>query len=1022
VFRDARLIIFGALVALAGCDREQNAAETTFYGRKIGPILVGSCATSPTKSGCHVAADDRGNALGNLNVESFESLVLRRDLLVDYGPYGVPALLLKAVPPFALRLTSWASAEPTIVTTNIAHGGGALLDFTSSSFTQLERWIQNGAAENNAPGVEPERMLLPCVNTLGQDSSFDPNVEPNGPGWAVFADANRVLGDRCAGANCHGSPANSLYLTCGDGPEQLRWNYFAASDYVSADAPSSEMLRRTLAPAQGGTYHEGGTIFETSADADYQVLRRWAEQQAGPLPQSVPQNAGFRFFAERVQPMLVKRGCLQLGCHSPAMFHDYRLRGGSGGHFGLPATRQNYELSLAQLSLESRDPNASRLLRKNLSPPPEGRGLLHRGGPLLAAGDDATCDLEAARTGPLDAQSEYCVLAAWIDLERTERMQERMPLSGIAYVRRRPAPGPDTPQDWGSFAPGAEVLLAPAVLDDQGRITTQEPSSLSVLCGLDPATSDARRPAVSWDGRRIAFSARTADAEPLRIYVVENASCAVEPNIDRAPVDEAGSPIDTRGELVHNFDPAFAPDGRIVFSSTRGNILNASAFEQSGPQRTPADPTKLNANLYVLEGEQVRQLTFLSNQEILPSFMNDGRLIFTTEKRAPGFYQLAGRRMNLDGGDYHPLFGQRSSVGFTQLTDVAELSDKNFVAILSDKGAAHGAGALAIVNRSIGVDQLSSDAADYLADPDARSWHNPNFYQRAVTILFSEASGKLDATQGAFRNPSALPDGKLLVSYAANVQNLGAFDGNFDVFVVDPPAGSLEPLLVDTDDLLWPVAVYARQDHGVFRSRLDEPNGATGVDLADPARRARAEVTFLDVPLLASLLFQNTRTGRPISAGRPPLEIWQSLPPEPGVTSFAGGGPFVTSDAYGELYVRRRLLGSVELFEDGSAKVAIPGGVPVVLATETRLSGDPGPARHFQREEMQFYPGELVRQSFRRELFNGVCAGCHGSISGFESDIAVNPDILTRASDVVARRARPVELLTPGSAVGPPFP
>ena len=32
--------------------------RATFYERRIGPVLQGSCATSPTRSGCHVAADD----------------------------------------------------------------------------------------------------------------------------------------------------------------------------------------------------------------------------------------------------------------------------------------------------------------------------------------------------------------------------------------------------------------------------------------------------------------------------------------------------------------------------------------------------------------------------------------------------------------------------------------------------------------------------------------------------------------------------------------------------------------------------------------------------------------------------------------------------------------------------------------------------------------------------------------------------------------------------------------------------
>jgi mono/diheme cytochrome c family protein len=37
-----------------------------------------------------------------------------------------------------------------------------------------------------------------------------------------------------------------------------------------------------------------------------------------------------------------------------------------------------------------------------------------------------------------------------------------------------------------------------------------------------------------------------------------------------------------------------------------------------------------------------------------------------------------------------------------------------------------------------------------------------------------------------------------------------------------------------------------------------------------------------------------------------------------------------------------------------------------------------------------------------RRLFNGVCAGCHGSISGRELDSAVDVDVLTSASQTMA--------------------
>ena len=98
--------------------------------------------------------------------------------------------------------------------------------------------------------------------------------------------------------------------------------------------------------------------------------------------------------------MLVKKGCMMAQCHSAAMFHDYRLRGGSGGSFSLTATREELRASDRADAFESDDVNASRLVRKNLYRPEAsaGDGLAHRGGPLLedfgrhASANGALCD------------------------------------------------------------------------------------------------------------------------------------------------------------------------------------------------------------------------------------------------------------------------------------------------------------------------------------------------------------------------------------------------------------------------------------------------------------------------------------------------------------------------------------------------------------------------------------------------------------------------------------------------------
>lgn len=1000
-----------------GCTRDEEPKRSTFYDRQIAPVLQGSCAPSSSQSECHAPADDRGNALGNLNLQSYDTLNLRRDLLLNYGPYGVPGLLLKALPPYQLRLTSWDDSEPIFITTDIAHGGRSPIEFEAQSFAILSQWIEGGAQENNAPPRDEEFELSACSTTIGRDPLFDPSVAPTTPDFDQFRrDVGPVLRANCSAGNCHGSPANSLYLTCGEDEPQERWNYFAAGDYVAQNYQDSEILRRGLAPSQGGTYHEGGTIFTSLDDANYRAIESWAQAKGGPT--NIPADAGFPFFQSRVQPMLVKRGCMMLGCHSPAMFHDYRLRGGSGGHFGLPATRTNYNLSLEQLALEGPNVNSSRLVRKNLLL--ERGGILHRGGSLFASGGDpSACDTDGASTGPVDEQDPYCVISAWFEIEKAARMGQASPLRAVAFVRG-PALGPDVPQNFESFSAGAEAVSVAATLAADGTITLGAETSLSAACGLDPNSSQARRPAVSWDGQRIAFAARTSADTPFRIYVVEaDNTCAIEPIIDAPPTLDNGESYSAHGELIHNFDPAFAPDGRIVFASTRGNIKNVDRIGYSGPTRSPADPSRLNANLYVAEAGGVRQLTFLLDQELTPSFMRDGRVIMLAEKRATNFYQLAGRRINLDGGDYHPLFGQRSTIGFNQLTDVVELSDKNLAAIFSDRGAQRGAGTLALVNRSIGVDQGSDDPADYVNDAGAISWPNPSFYQKSIRLVDTAATGKLDGTQGAYRQPSPLPNDHLLVAYAPNASNLGALNDNFEIVEVDPTTGARTTLITASADLAWPVAVYAKPNQGVFESRPDEANGNTRV-YTDDDRKGQSQVTFLDLPLLASLLFQNTRSERLIPSGGL-IEVWENLPPDANVKSFADGGSFVDSDAFGQYYLRRRRLGVPQVYDDGSARILLDGGSPITLAVTTELEGDSSPTLHFQRESMQFYPGEYARQSFRREFFDGLCAGCHGSVSGFESHIAANPDILTRASEVVARQRNPTDLREGGDVKGPPF-
>ncbi|HVJ92171.1 MAG TPA: hypothetical protein VM580_20365, partial [Labilithrix sp.] len=201
----------------------------------------------------------------------------------------------------------------------------------------------------------------------------------------------------------------------------------------------------------------------------------------------------------------------------------------------------------------------------------------------------------------------------------------------------------------------------------------------------------------------------------------------------------------------------------------------------------------------------------------------------------------------------------------------------------------------------------------------------------------------------------------------------------------------------------------------IFESALDEPNGHTTVFEG----KSEAEIHVLDMPVLASLLFQNTPTGRLIDREVQTVTVYEDLPPPPEVDSMDKGGSFVASDAVGRVYVRRRMLGVASLEADGSTKFRIPGGVPIVLELpETKLSRELGLPR-VQREAMSFSPGEYSHQSFRQELFGAVCGQCHGSISGRAVDTALQPDFVTQASNTLSRSAAPFDMNKPPSERGP---
>lgn len=947
-------------------------------------MLLQTCAGNV--AGCHSTNDDDPHAFaaGNFDVTSFENVQKRRDLLEPFGVYPVPLLLIKAVGATDELQIAYGDRFDRL---EVQHAGGSVLQVGSEAYLTLLEWMENGATESGLPPPDSARTSnAACSTALPPD--FDPEPYRTSEHFAEFTGSVAPVLQGCASGSCHGAPQSDFYITCGADDDQRAFNFSQAQAFVGSSVDNSPILRVPLAVAAGGFFHSGGDHFSSVNDAGFQAVKTWAEK-VGPVEFGAD-DPGKQFFADHVQPLLLRRGCMFESCHSPAATNDFKLRSGSPGFFSALALEKNYELMRKDfMAFEAPDARRSRVVAKGILR--RFGGIAHRGGGVLetpgsGGSDPANCP------DPFDAAtaSAFCIMQEWVNIERQQLVDDGViPALGatipIVYVEREQS-HVAAPLEFDTYQPGSDLLVADASLDGSGAITSVGvPRSLLDGCpGADNrAVVDVRGPDVRLDGVTVAFAMRSAAAEPLAIYTV---------GIDGGGCQRVSEPAPAQdGILIHDFDPAWSPEGEhIVFASTRSagapSVSRSLFLPQSNIWRMRAD------------GSAPEQVTFLTNSELSPQFMREGRIIMTTEKVSDGFYQLAGRRINWDRTDYHPLLAQRAespfadgadpaqiadSVGYAQATEIREGFDGNFLLVLSDAGARGGAGTLAIFNRSVGTFEAGREDGGFL---------------ESLVIPDPAATGRAGAsTDGAYRSPFPLLDGRIMASHAGYGGDLATATAlDWDIVAVSPRTGERELLIGGERAQVEAVLALPHAPRDLYLNRRQLVFGG-GVDAQATGGEEWAVAHFPDVPVLFTLLNANLRRGRPVDLFRPAshLAVYEEHPAPAGTTS--GGGP-------GGIFEDRVLLGRASLAEDGSVRVRVPAGRGLIL----ELQDEDGNPIETMREEHQFGPGEVINIGVPGPLFDGICGGCHGSLSGREIDVSITPDVLTGASESLSVDDEPV--------------
>lgn len=121
---------------------------------------------------------------------------------------------------------------------------------------------------------------------------------------------------------------------------------------------------------------------------------------------------------------------------------------------------------------------------------------------------------------------------------------------------------------------------------------------------------------------------------------------------------------DTIAEAGHDRDPAFLPDGRIVFTSTRQRRARAILLDEGRPQFAALDEDR-NEPAFVLHvmssnGEDIEQITFNQSHDQDPTVLSSGEIVFSRWDNVPGRNAVSLYRINPDGTRQDRLYGYHS--------------------------------------------------------------------------------------------------------------------------------------------------------------------------------------------------------------------------------------------------------------------------------------------------------------------------------------------------------------------------
>ncbi len=423
-------------------------------------------------------------------------------------------------------------------------------------------------------------------------------------------------------------------------------------------------------------------------------------------------------------------------------------------------------------------------------------------------------------------------------------------------------------------------------------------------------------PVVSFDGTKIMFSMRPPGQSSRNIYEI---------NTDGTGLTQV---TDNGG---HDFDPVYLPDGRVLFTSSRGNEMDEYNHSRAEHMHVCNE-----------DGTGVERLSFNQSDDFDPVLLPSGRIAYTRWDHFGTFNRFPLFATNPDGTGIFHFYGPHNRNFF----HAQPTPDGRMIAIESTM-VNEDAGPIAVL-------KLEGGPADPAPNRDIH-WD----------VLNANVNGSgAPWPYGAFKYPFPIGDNSYVASYTLPAADEGQVDYGLYTFSLTEEGSGTEadPTRISINDLTF---LYNDPNTNEYDAQLIAPREKPPViePVTDPS---------VDWGIFtAQDVFNRGNDGqeRPQKGIDPITEIavYAARPTRPGEMN----------DFSANEFEKRALIGFAPVQSDGSFSIRVPADTPIGFATLDQNR------RGFvtKRTWISVRPGETFDK----------CTGCHED-RGQAEGAATNPN------------------------------